>query len=140
MFDQITALQWVKNNIEAFGGNPDNITLMGQSAGAMSTLNLCISPLTDGLFAKAVMNSGCGVHKLMDSKATVKDRFAFWQMVMDDLGCKSIKELRELEVSKLFASWQKMKKTSPKYGMIASPCIDGIALTDSGIGITSKGG
>ena len=44
MFDQITALQWVKNNIEAFGGNPDNITLMGQSAGAMSTLNLCISP------------------------------------------------------------------------------------------------
>ena len=61
MFDQITALQWVKNNIKAFGGNPENITLMGQSAGAMSTLNLCISPLTDGLFAKAVMNSGGGV-------------------------------------------------------------------------------
>ena len=140
MFDQITALQWVKNNIEAFGGNPENITLMGQSAGAMSTLNLCISPLTDGLFAKAVMNSGGGVHKLMDSKATVKDRFEFWQMVMDDLGIKTAKELRELEVSKLFASWQKIKKTSPKYGMIASPCIDGIALTESGLSIAGKGG
>ena len=139
MFDQITALQWVKNNIEAFGGNPENITLMGQSAGAMSTLNLCISPLTDGLFAKAVMNSGGGVHKLMDSKATVKDRFEFWQMVMDDLGIKTVKELRDLEVSKLFASWQRIKKTSQKYGMVASPCIDGIALTESGLAIAEKG-
>ncbi|MBR3807690.1 MAG: carboxylesterase/lipase family protein, partial [Lachnospiraceae bacterium] len=140
MFDQITALQWVKNNIEAFGGNPENITLMGQSAGAMSTLNLCISPLTDGLFAKAVMNSGGGVHKLMDSKATTKDRFEFWQKVMDELNISTVKELREMEIGKVFAAWQKIKKTSQKYGMIASPCIDGIALTESGLAVAEKGG
>lgn len=78
VFDQITALQWVRDNISAFGGDPENIAIMGQSAGAMSVTNLCLSPLTSGMFAKAVMNSGGGVHKLMDSGATSKDRFEFW--------------------------------------------------------------
>lgn len=52
LFDQLTALQWVRANIAAFGGDTDNITIMGQSAGAMSVQQLCLSPLTEGLFAK----------------------------------------------------------------------------------------
>mgnify|MGYP000346832903 FL=1 len=52
LFDQLTALQWVRANIAAFGGDADNITIMGQSAGAMSVQQLCLSPLTEGLFAK----------------------------------------------------------------------------------------
>ncbi len=139
MFDQITALEWVRKNIKAFGGNPDNITVMGQSAGAMSVTNLCLSPLTDGMFAKAVMNSGGGVHKLMDSKATAKDRYEFWKMLMEDTDCKNLAELRALEAEKLFASFQKLKKSSPKYGMIASPCVDGIALLASNMTETNKG-
>lgn len=139
MYDQIAALTWVRDNIIEFGGNPKNITIMGQSAGAMSVLNLCISPLTDGMFAKAVMNSGGGVSKLMDSKATAEDRYDFWQMVLEEVGCETVEQLRALEVSKLFAAWQKLKKTSPRYGMVASPCIDGIALTQSGLNATEKG-
>lgn len=139
LFDQIAALTWVRDNITEFGGNPDNITIMGQSAGAMSVLSLSISPLTDGMFAKAVMNSGGGVSPLMDSKATAEDRYEFWQMVLADLGCETLEQLREVEVSKLFASWQKFRKSSPKYGMVAAPCIDGIALTASGLTAASQG-
>ena len=139
MYDQITALQWVRDNVREFGGNPDNITIMGQSAGAMSVLNLCISPLTDGMFAKAVMNSGGGVSKLMNSNATTKDRFPFWQQVMRETGCNNLEDLRALDVATLFAVWQKIKKSSPKYGMVASPCIDGVALTESGLVAAERG-
>ena len=139
MFDQICALQWVRDNIEAFGGNADDITIFGQSAGAMSVFNLCISPLTDGMFTKAAMNSGGGVSKLMNSNATTKDRYEFWEKVMEDCGCKNVEELRALDVEKLFASFQKISKTSPKYAMVAAPCIDGIALTMSGLDAADKG-
>lgn len=139
MFDQIAALQWVRDNITAFGGNPDNITIMGQSAGAMSVTNLCLSPLTDGMFAKAVMNSGGGVHKLMDNSATTKDRYEFWEKVMEDTGCKSVAQLRVLDAEKLFASFTKWKKSSPKYAMIASPCVDGLALLASNMTQAKQG-
>ena len=139
MYDQICALQWVRDNIEAFGGNAEDITIFGQSAGAMSVFNLCISPLTDGMFTKAAMNSGGGVHKLMNSNATTKDRFEFWEKVMEDCGCKNVAELRALEAPKLFESFQKLMKSSPKYGMIASPCIDGISLTMSGLDAANQG-
>ncbi len=140
MYDQITALQWVRDNIEAFGGNPENITIMGQSAGAMSVLNLCVSPLTDGMFAKAVMNSGGGVNKLMNSNATTKDRYAFWEQVKKEAGCETLEELRNLDVKKLFEVWQRIMKSNKKYGMMASPCIDGHALTESGFAVAKRGG
>lgn len=139
MFDQIAALQWVRDNISAFGGDPENITIMGQSAGAMSVTNLCLSPLTGGMFAKAVMNSGGGVHKLMDSSATAKDRYGFWEKVMEDAGCKTLAELRALDADKLFASFEKLRKSSPKYGMIAAPCVDGVSLVNSNMKEAERG-
>ena len=59
--DQIRVLQWVRENIAQFGGDPDNVMLFGQSAGARSTKFLCASPLTKGLFNKAVIMSGSGL-------------------------------------------------------------------------------
>ena len=56
--DQIAALQWVKRNIEAFGGNPDNVTIFGFSAGGVSVHSLLASPLARGLFHKAIVESG----------------------------------------------------------------------------------
>ena len=58
--DQIRVLQWVKDNIDQFGGDPDNVMIFGQSAGARSTKFLCASPLARGLFNKAVIMSGSG--------------------------------------------------------------------------------
>ncbi|MYM64167.1 carboxylesterase/lipase family protein [Pseudomaricurvus sp. HS19] len=56
--DMVMALQWVQKNIRAFGGNPDNVTIFGESAGGMNTVALLASPLAKGLFHKAIVQSG----------------------------------------------------------------------------------
>lgn len=60
LMDQIAALQWVRNNIEAFGGDPANITIFGQSSGGVSVAHLMAAPQARGLFAKAIVQSGGG--------------------------------------------------------------------------------
>jgi len=62
--DQIAALQWVQRNINAFGGNPARITIAGQSSGAVSVHSLILSPKAKGLFARAIAQSGSGLHLL----------------------------------------------------------------------------
>jgi para-nitrobenzyl esterase len=58
LMDQVAALEWVRRNAARFGGNPANVTIIGESAGGMSVHALLTSPMTEGLFAKAVILSG----------------------------------------------------------------------------------
>lgn len=138
LYDQMAALKWVQDNISAFGGDPTKVTIMGQSAGAMSVQQLCLSPLTDGLFSKAVMSSGGGVHKMM-SAAPAENHYDFWKMIMEDCGCRTLDEFRAIPVDSLFTSWQKIKKTDRKYSMAAAPCLDGAFITNSGVDAVASG-
>ena len=123
LYDQMTAIQWVKNNIAAFGGDPENITIMGQSAGAASVQMQCQSPLTEGLFQKAVMSSGCGLGGMMSGK--LETSMAFWQEVMKRAGCENLQQLRALPVEKLFEVWQTAKKEVKGGAAAAFPVMDG---------------
>ncbi len=58
LLDQIAALEWVRDNISSFGGDPANVTIFGESAGAMSVITLLAMPTAEGLFARAIAQSG----------------------------------------------------------------------------------
>lgn len=136
LYDQLTAIKWVRHNIEAFGGDPDNITIMGQSAGAMSVQQHCLSPLSKGLFHKAVMCSGGGVTKALTA-AEPEKLYDFWRLIMEKAGAKTLEELRSIPVERLFAAWQENKKVSMGGG--CSPCIDGELVVGRGHEILGAG-
>lgn len=71
LLDQVAALEWVRENIAAFGGDPGNVTIFGQSAGAMSVGTLLSMPRAEGLFRRAIAQSG-GAHQVMPVEAARK--------------------------------------------------------------------
>ena len=101
--DQIAALEWIHENIAAFGGNPDNITVFGQSAGSMSTQVLISSPLTEGLIAKAVLQSGISCEDHLLYTPTLEEEERIGEDFVRITGSGSLEELREL-------SWEELLK------------------------------
>ena len=86
--DQVAALQWIKENISEFGGNPDNITIFGQSAGSISCMLLTVAPEAKNLFQKAIPQSGhLNLYNKPEDSAQVAERF------LELSGAKSMGEL-----------------------------------------------
>ena len=137
LYDQLCALQWVHDNIAAFGGDPDRVTLMGQSAGAMSVQQLCLSTLTRGLAAGAVMSSGGGVGEEF-AATPAPDHYAFWQAVMRRAGCADLAEFRALAPQALFAAWQQ-EKAADGGRMRTAPVIDGRLIPREGMAAARRG-
>lgn len=118
LLDQIQSLRWVQENIAAFGGDPDNVTLAGQSAGGGCVRMLCESPLARGLFHKAVIMSAGGLvitpesiepQEFTESKASPTDLSEFHQAeqksktIMDWAGYTSLDKMREASTEAIFS-------------------------------------
>lgn len=130
IFDMIAALNWVKSNIKEFGGNPINITVMGQSAGAMCIQQLCLSPITKGLFQKAVMSSGAGVNPLLNVNRKPEKNYWFWEMVKKEAGCDTAEGLRKVEPKLIYDAFEKVK-VQDKPNLICYPCLDGVFMVNT---------
>jgi para-nitrobenzyl esterase len=102
LLDQVAALKWIKKNIEAFGGDPQKVTIAGQSAGSMSVCALVASPLAKGLFRGAIAQSGgiLGGHMNRNLADAEKSGLSF----MNKMKASNIGELRHKSAEDLIAA------------------------------------
>jgi para-nitrobenzyl esterase len=124
LLDQIAALKWVKQNIAAFGGDPDNVTLFGQSAGAGSAGMLMVIPAARGLFQKAIMESGTPKEVSDKPRATEVSR-----AYMKIAGVRSIEELQNLTMAQMLDAQRKLFETRFGYSAFR-PVMDGTVLDE----------
>ena len=131
LFDQLAALKWVKKNIAAFGGDPDNVTVFGQSAGAGSVQSLISSPLTKGYIQRAIIQSGGGLGGIISTKS-LADVAATGKAMWDASGMTTLEQMRACPADRfqeIMMNYMKQQKTFN--GMPYSPCVDGELLTAS---------
>lgn len=103
--DMIAALEWVKENIESFGGDPNNITIFGESAGAMGVACLLGSPLAKGLFHKAIMQSGAAHMTTLPEDA---DRVAQAFLSEATIDIKDIQNIKALSIEQVLKIQEKI--------------------------------
>ena len=108
IMDQIQALKWVYENIEGFGGDPDNITVFGQSAGGRCSLALACSPLSRDMVRRISVQSAGGIGSIMADFSREKQEKMGLEL-MQSLNCSSIAEMRKLK-------WEVLRDANDKLG------------------------
>jgi para-nitrobenzyl esterase len=105
IMDMLAALEWVQSNISAFGGNPDNVTIFGQSAGAMAIASLIASPRAEGLFHRAISQSimGGAASPGMSTLARAEQQGV---EAANEIGVSSAAELRALSADQVAESFR----------------------------------
>ena len=119
MLDVVAALQWVRNNIANFGGDPNNVTIFGQSGGAGKVSTLLAMPSAKGLFHRAIIQSGANLQGVSAADAAKSA-----QMLMTKLNVKTAAELQRVPMDQL------VKATLSTPGLRLSPVLDGKSLPE----------
>ncbi|MDO5422740.1 MAG: carboxylesterase family protein [Eubacteriales bacterium] len=123
--DMVAALQWVHDNIEQFGGDPDNVTIIGQSGGGAKVTTLCALPAAQGLFQKAIVESTAhDDYAEGNNQETAREVAA---LTMENLGVTTVEELQNVEYAKLIAAGSEaiaaVKEEGSSYNW--GPVVDG---------------
>jgi len=142
--DQVLALRWVRDNIEAFGGDPGNVTVFGESAGAMSVGTLLATPSVAGLFHKAILQSGAAHNVVaVDQAAEVADRLLAALGVRDVAAARAIDAVQVLDaqiaVTAALTTERAARNRGGALGLTFGPVIDGHLLFEDPLAAIASG-